>query len=243
MKKIKFHTNLLPATIVQFLIKTLSLFTRVSEKTAHSHLLENEERWREYKEKTGFGFIERQHDFENLKYGSQRNMLSKMLMGGRPLVAARNSCEVISVYNALKDLGDLTEENDFPKLLYYFEKNAIVLKGYFGTSFSGIKKYFKTNGYEIKSFTGRKINKENIDFLEKEYNAYVFMTYNNRYDISDMIHTMSISHEKKGFVIHNSYSRLQYYDSLYDAVIHYNESDGFISRPIVVLGIRKHESI
>ena len=54
MKKIKFHTNLLPATIEQFLIKTLSLFTRVSEKTAHSHLLENEERWREYKEKTGF---------------------------------------------------------------------------------------------------------------------------------------------------------------------------------------------
>ena len=235
----KFNTKILTGSMCVNSLELLSKLTHVSKKTADSHLEENEKNWIEFKRNLGSRYIERQHDLDMFKYGSYRKNLQKMFMGEKPFTASRNSCEVISVYNALENLGVKNEDTTFPRLLNYFEKNASILKGYFGTSFSGIIRYFKKNGYEYVSFMGRKITKENIDYLEKNYETYIFMSYNNTENIADMIHTMSITHEEQGFFIHNSYCKPIFYETLYDAVVKYNSDNGFVSRPIIVMGINK----
>ena len=88
---------------------------------------------------------------------------------------------------------------------------------------------------------GKKIIKENIDFMEKNFETYIFMSYNNTENIADMIHTMSITKEEQGFFIHNSFCQPIYYETLYDAVVKYNSDNGFTSRPIIVMGIKKPE--
>ena len=235
----KFNTKILTGSWCVNSLELLSRLTHVSKKTADSHLEENEKNWAEYKDKSGIRYIERQHDLTMLKYGSYRKTFQKMFMGEKPFVAAYNSCEVISVYNALENLGIKNEETTFPKLLNYFEKNASILKGYFGTSFTGIIRYFKKNGYDYISFMGRKITRENLDLVEKNYETYIFMSYNNTENIADMIHTMSITKEEQGFFIHNSYCKTTCYETLYDAVVKYNLDNGFTSRPIIVMGINK----
>ena len=237
----KFNTKILTGSLCVNSLELLSKLTHVSKKTADSHLEENEKNWREYKDRLGSRYIERQHDLDMFKYGSYRKNLQKMFMGEKPFTASRNSCEVISVYNALENLGVKNEETTFPRLLNYFEKNASILKGYFGTSFSGIIRYFKKNGYDYVSFMGKKIIKENIDFMEKNFETYIFMSYNNTENIADMIHTMSITKEEQGFFIHNSFCKPIYYETLYDAVVKYNSDNGFTSRPIIVMGIKKPE--
>lgn len=235
----KFNTKILTGSLCVNLLELLSKLTRVSKKTADSHLEENEKNWIEFKQNIGSRYIERQHDLDMFKYGSYRKNLQKMFMGDKPFTASRNSCEVISVYNALENLGVKNEDTTFPRLLNYFEKNASILKGYFGTSFSGIIRYFKKNGYGYASFMGKKITEENIDYLEKNFETYIFMSYNNTENIADMIHTMSITREEQGFFIHNSYCKPIFYETLYDAVVKYNSDNGFVSRPIIVMGINK----
>ena len=235
----KFNTKILTGSLCVNSLELLSKLTHVSKKTADSHLEENEKNWREYKDRLGSRYIERQHDLDMFKYGSYRKNLQKMFMGEKPFTASRNSCEVISVYNALENLGVKNEDTTFPRLLNYFEKNASILKGYFGTSFSGIIRYFKKNGYGYASFMGKKITEENIDYLEKNFETYIFMSYNNTENIADMIHTMSITREEQGFFIHNSYCKPIFYETLYDAVVKYNSDNGFVSRPIIVMGINK----
>lgn len=243
MGSLKLSTGLLTGSFCVNSIEFLSKFTRVSKKTSDSHLEENRKNWKEYFSKQNSKYIEKQYEIDMVKYGSYRKLFSKIFMKGQPLVAARNSCEVISVYNALVNLGVQNEETDFPELLNYFEKHACVLKGYFGTSFTGLKKYFLSRGYKVESVAGKNITEENLDRIEKEYATYIFMSYNNTENIIDMIHTMSITKEEKGFVIHNSYAKRIYYPSLYEAVKRYNEPNGFVSRPIIVMGINKPESV
>ncbi|MBP5528421.1 MAG: hypothetical protein J6X80_00045 [Lachnospiraceae bacterium] len=235
----KFNTKILTGSMCVNSLELLSKLTRVSKKTADSHLEENEKNWIEFKQNLGSRYIERQHDLDMFKYGSYRKNLQKMFMGEKPFTASRNSCEVISVYNALENLGVKNEDTTFPRLLNYFEKNASILKGYFGTSFTGVIRYFKKQGYDYISFMGKKINRENLDLVEKNYETYIFMSYNNTENIADMIHTMSITREEQGFFIHNSYCKPVFYETLYDAVVKYNSDNGFVSRPIIVMGINK----
>jgi len=240
MSKRKISTKILTAPFYLGFIEILSKFTGISQSAIDEHFNDNKSNWNDYKSKMKGKYIERQRDLEMLKYGTNRKGLSKIFMGGNELVAARNSCEVISVYNTLRFFDDDSEGSDLPELLKYFEKHGIVLKGYFGSTFYGIVKYFKNRDFECRYFTGRNIDRENMEYLENNFAAYIFMSYNNIDNIIDMIHTMSITKEDKGFVIHNSYNKMCYFDSLYDAVIHYNESNGYKSRPIAVLGINKH---
>ena len=63
------------------------------------------------------------------------------------------------------------------------------------------------------------------------------MSYNNTENILDMIHTMSITRDEKGFFIHNSYCKDEWYPTLYEAVVRYNEDYKMKSRPIIVIGV------
>ena len=235
----KFDTKLVPEKFYVHFSNMLAALSHVSKKTADSHLLENEKNWDEYFSKQKSEYIEKQYELEMLQYGSYRKVLSNIFMKNQKFCAARNACEVISVYNALVNLKLVDENTSFPKLLNYFEKNDSILKGYFGTSFFGIIRYFKKKGFLTEYLIGKNITRENLDRIERNYETYIFMSFNNKDNIADMIHTMSITKEEKGFVIHNSYSKLIFFDSLYDAVIKYNEVFGWVSKPIIVAGIKR----
>ena len=238
MTKRKINTKLLHGQPLLDVLDIISFFTKVSSKKSEGHYINNKEKWPEYFKTKKSKYIETQYELDMLYYGVQDNFLSKLFMGGNEIRAKNNSCEVIAVYNALENMGARNEETDFPELLRYFEHHSAILKGYFGTSITGVNKYFKKNGFDTKALVGKKITHENTAIIEKEYETYIFMSYNNIENIKDMIHTMCISKEEKGFVIHNSYDKVTYYDSLFEAVEKYN-SRCFSSRPIIVIGIRR----
>ncbi len=235
----KLNTKLLCGKPLVDALELLSKMTRVSKKTSDSHLEKNEKSWLEYNEKIKHGYIEYQPELTEFSFGSYRKTFTKWFMNGKPFCAARNSCEVIAVYNALLNMKLADEEHNFPKLLNYFEKNATIMKGYFGTSFAGIIRFFKKNGFDHKWYCGKNITRENIDFLQENYETYIFMSYNNTENIIDMIHTMCITLEDKGYFIHNGFNGLVFFPTLYDAVVKYNERNGYLSRPIIVMGINK----
>ena len=120
----KIDTKILKGMGLLRIEDAMSFFTHVSQKTSAKHLEINSEAFEIYKSRMKSDYIERQHDLENLKFGSQRNLLSKWFLGGREIVAARNSCEVIAVYNSLVALGEKSADTSFPALLYYFEKKS-----------------------------------------------------------------------------------------------------------------------
>lgn len=242
MSKRKFHTNLLSGMALVRFLEILSNLTHVSSKTADSHLEGNKANWSEYLQGHSIKYIENQHALTMLKYGSYRKHFSKWFFNGEDAVAAKNTCGVISVYNSLLYLGVEGEEASFPYLLNYFEKRSSVLKGYFGTSFIGIIKYFKNNGYDYRYVCGKKITEESLKDIEDNYKTFIFVSYNNIESISDMIHTMSITREAEGFTIHNSGSKPEYFGTLYEAVVGYNACNGIKSRPIAVIGIGDKKS-
>ena len=235
----KFDTKIINGKPLVDSLELLSKMTRVSKKISDSHLEENEKNWVAFNEKNRFGYIENQHDLEDFHFGSYNKTFQKWFMGEKKFCAARNSCEVVAVYNALLNMKLVDEEHNFPKILNYFEKNATILKGYFGTSFSGIIKFFKRNGFEYKWVCGKNITREKVDEIEANFETYLFMSYNNIENIVDMIHTMCVTKEEKGFFIHNAFNGLIYFTSLYDAVVKYNEVNGWKSRPIIVMGVNR----
>lgn len=235
-------TNLIngkPLVIVEDIISKL---THVSQKTSDKHYEENLIPWKNYLESMKSPYIERQHDLTILKFGSYKKLFHKLLSWKGEITASGCSCEVIAAYNALVFLENAHKnENSFPKLLNYFEKRNTILKGYFGTSIVGLIKYFNQGEYEDTYLYGRKINEEALTQIQENYSVYIFMSYNNSENIVDMIHTMCITRSEEGFFIHNSYGKPIFYNSLYEAVVKYNEYGESHSRPIAVIGIRSRK--
>ncbi len=234
----KFNTKLLPGITIISFFEVLCKLTKISKKHADSHFEENRKKWAEYRKTHTSKYLEDQHDFAMLQYGRYNKFLNNIFMKGRPINASANTCGVLATFNVLKYLGD---DNDdlFPELLNAFETRCLVLKGYFGTSFVGILNFLKKKGYESKLFIGRKVTKENMDYLENEYGAFILLAYNNAENVADMIHYISITKEENGFVKHNSYDQVVCYPTLYEAVINYNRTDSNKSKPIGVAGVRK----
>lgn len=216
----------------------LANLSHVPDRIACVHLDKNEKIWEDYLRNKPIKYIEDQHSLTFLEFGRCRKLWDKLFSGGRSINAAFCSCEVIAIYNALLNLNQNGSYPSFPKLLYYFEKRYTMLSGYFGTSILGLYRYFSENGYRAEYFSGKKITKENVDRLEKEYDTYVFMSFNDSKNVTNMIHTMCITKEAEGYFIHNAYSNT-FYESLFDAVKNYNSYKDNVSAPIIVMGIKK----
>lgn len=219
----------------------LSKISRVSKETAQSHYTENIEAWKEYKNSKSFKYIENQHELNALKYGCDKKLYRKWFNNNRDLRASNNCCEVAALFNSILSVSGPDDRFDFPNLLEYFETNGTILKGYFGTSIKAIVRFLKKNGFDCDSVTGRNITKERLDDIQKDYDAYLFMSYNNTKNIPDMIHTVSVTREEGSYVSHNSFDPVVKYESLYDAVLKYNSYRDCISRPITVVGFKKNE--
>ncbi len=238
-KEKKISTKIVPFFVLLSGFDFMSKFGHLTQAEADDHLDENMEKWKEMCSKYNIKYIENQGAMSPFTYGKYNAKLSKRLLNDAPFCGSTNTCGVIAVFNALKGMGITEDYVEFPNLLNYFETRSVILNGYFGTSFKGLVKFFKDKGFDIKFFSGRKINKDNMDFLEENYTSFIFMSFNNKDNVYDMMHHMCITKEEKGFYIHNSYNKENNFPTLYDAVTRYNASNGKVSKPIAVCGIRK----
>ncbi len=203
-------------------------------------------------------FIENQWELTDFFYGQVGPFSRRLFFHGKQVSAADNSCEVIALYNALvalavkKDQGssvyDASQQlsdgvlekkghraPDFPELLFHFSQKGICAQGAFGTSPRAIEKELLRRGFQVQSYTGRRITKESMCEAQKA-EAWIFSAFNRGQNPFSMVHTMCITKERTGFQVHNDYAGSRIYPSLYRAVTGYNGGAG---HPITVLAIRR----
>lgn len=193
----------------------------LSEEQIKTHRDWNDETWKLYVESHG-----------EPKYIEQQNSLKKYIYGNHN--ADYNTCEVIATYNALKALGD-KDNKTFPELIQIFETSGIVLKGEWGTSPISVNKYFENHGYKTDMIYGDKINEKSLSKMSKDHDTYILTAYNNKTNLGEQVHTVSITVENGKYVIHNNGDDKRY-NSLEEAIKGFNNGKG---EPISVIGISK----
>ncbi len=166
-------------------------------------------------------YIEHQKDMDDLYYGKRFR-------------ASYNACEVIAAYNALIDLTDHKPDISFPELLAEFEQNGLVRKGAWGTDLQWIDRFLCENGYTVRKLTGRRITAEAVQDLERTCRTFIMTAYNDRDDIMQMIHTVTVTCSADGiYSVHNAGDD-RVYRSLSEAVFSFNHQKG---RVISLIGI------
>lgn len=198
----------------------------ISEKKAKKHKNANEEEW-----------AVNQNEYKKGDYIEYQDKMSTMQYGNCP--ARTNACEVIAAYNALQSLTGGNGTEDFPDLLYHFERDGITAYGELGTSPQAIHSYFTENGYATKMIAGKQISSECVQEISDQYTTYIMTAYNDQSNLESQIHTVSITRERTvggdKYVMHNDYAGAKTYDSLEDAVFEYNTGNG---EPISLIGIK-----
>lgn len=217
-------------------------------------------------------YIEHQNKLEEMLYGvdsgsSVDEIRDALFMDGDRMTAVGNTCEVIAMYNAVVALnnGDVSVGMDFPDLLRICEQNGIIFHGYFGTDPENISEYFnELEGYEAEMISGSDVSVSSADnciaYIQDNYDTYILTAYNDKDDVSQTlnnisngdiknvpnewggIHTVCITKEENGYVIHNkgySDDDEKEYSTLEEAVNGFNEGNG---RPISLIGIRKESN-
>lgn len=102
------------------------------------------------------------------------------------------------------------QENASPdsmvELISSFERNGAVLNGKFGVAPRAIYEYFTERGFETIAVTDNNI--EVINHIGNDFCAIIVTAYNNKNDITDMIHMVYITRRENGeYVIHNGYRK------------------------------------
>lgn len=188
----------------------------------------NKQAWEKYKEDymTESMYIEQQSGLTGLQYGTANGFEEWLFFGDEEMTAAKNTCEVIAVYNALSYLEDGNPQVDFPDLLRDFSNDGIVLNGVWGTSPTSLQEYIDDLGYDTKMFYDDDINESTLNTTEKRYDTYILTAYNEAGDITKGVHTVSITCEEDGkYYIRNNGDATPY-ASLYDAVTGFNSGKG-----------------
>lgn len=180
-------------------------------------------------------YIENQASWSDVKYGNKSTM-------------DKTGCGIIASYNALLALGESVSEQTMVDLISRYEQNGAVLYGEFGTSPLQIVKCFEEKGYDVTL----SISKEEaaINDIGDNSDTVIATVYNNKYNVMDQLHTVSITKDANGkFSIHNtglfdsnanSYLAKDNnglgYDTLHDAICDVSGGD---SMNISVIGISK----
>ena len=181
------------------MVKILSLFTlvKISRKrrnenqTANKKVLEAASA-----EENGFfspnHFIENQNEWEQVRFGR-----STMRYSG---------CEIMAVYNALLDLGNEMTAQSMAELISEFERKGAAIRGKWGCTPKSIYKYLVRRGYRATMTTSA--NPDTINAIGENSRSIIITAYNDRNDIRNMIHTISITKDDLGtYTLHNAYKR------------------------------------
>lgn len=165
------------------------------------------------------GFIEDQNNYEDLLFGEATLKYS--------------GCEIISVFNALNNLG-AKRIVTIPGLISHFEKDGMIFSGKFGTAPTALQDYFKANGYETVFTT----KEQEFASIGANYKTFILTMYNDRNDISKEVHTINISKENTMYTIHNAYGNgivLGPFNSIPAAIKNINNGK---AKGISLIGIR-----
>ena len=166
-----------------------------------------------------YGYIENQHDYNDMYYGNKTISFC--------------GCEIIATYNAIYDLTG-KHEIDLPEMINDFEKDGIVLSGFFGTAPKAIDDYLKKHGF--KTITSSK--KEEYDEIGEKSDALILTVFNDKYDIFNMVHTINITKNGNKYFMHNNgyNSYLEPYYSISDLLARMNKGN---AKDIFLIGIIK----
>lgn len=127
-----------------------------------------------------------------MKFGSKENV--NMSTSG---------CGVMATYNALLALGEDVSSQTMVEMISEFEKEALG-GGAYGVSPGAVYDYFDERGYEVhKTYS---TDPEVVNSLGEYSDTIIVTAYNNKNDITEMVHNVSITKNEEGkYEIHNAY--------------------------------------
>ena len=165
-------------------------------------------------------YIENQDDYNDMYYGNQTISFC--------------GCEIIATYNAIYDLTG-KHEIDFPFIIDSFEKDGIVLSGFFGTSPKSIEDFFNKKGFKTISSS----KKEDYDKIGENSDALILTIFNDKYNVFNMVHSFNITKRNGKYYIHNNgYNcHLVSYNSISDLLLKINNGN---AKDIFLIGIIKN---
>ena len=141
-------------------------------------------------------FIENQAEWGKIVFGT-----------GKKADMAHSGCGIIAVYNALKALGEKVSPDMMAMLISSFERHGAIFSGKLGTAPNAIYDYFIENGYDAIQTDSSDTNK--LNEIGAAYDVAIVTAYNDKYDITEQIHTICITENDRGeYVLHNAYYRL-----------------------------------
>lgn len=137
-------------------------------------------------------YIENQNEWEEVLYGwgSHHNM-------------KYSGCEIIATFNALKALGKADSPDYMAELIEEYEKHGAALWGEFGVSPSAICAYMKRQGLAV--VTVKKDDDQSLNAADSRCGIFIATVYNDAKDITAQIHTVCITKEDNGYILHNAY--------------------------------------
>lgn len=182
------------------------------------------------------GYIVAQSELKEFCFGKKNQVLDRFVLNNKPLNGAKNTCEVIAVYNAWNALTQNKETECFPALLSWFEHKGAVLWGYFGTSPTAALTFFNEKGYSCDILYEKEMTERTLDRFARQYQVFLLTSFNDANDLMQQIHTMCVVKTKKAFQMYNDYMGNRRYPSLYAAVYGYRAPKA-VSRPICLIGI------
>lgn len=175
------------------------------------------------------GYICRQSSLAGYWYGKKKAFyqLFSFLRAscfGKAITADFNSCEVIALFNVLNSLG---KNADIADLLAGFEREGIVKKGYFGTSIWTLKRYLDKEGIDNQISYGEEVGTASC-------NSYIVTLYNDKDDISQMIHTMAIIKKDDVYSMYNAHGGIIKGSSIGDCIEKYGKGKSRIISTICI---------
>lgn len=181
-------------------------------------------------------FIENQQEWGNILYGKDSDYPIIEHITNTSNMAA-SGCEVIAVANALTNLGKKLDNDAMALLIMNFEQDGMVLNGVFGTSPMALYEYMLDKGYEASYITST--DPTEIKHFAQDYRTFIVTGYNDRNDISRMVHTVCITKNYNGtFTVHNSGSGPYTYPTFYEAVQSINYGSAGNCEPIMITRVR-----
>ena len=131
-------------------------------------------------------------------------------------------CGLIAVYNALFDLTG-KHEIEFPFIIDNFEKNGIVLSGFFGTSPKSIEDFLNLKGFKTISSS----KKDDYDKIGENSDALILTKYNDKNNIFNTVHTINITKKNGKYYIHNDGKNCHLipYNSISDLLLKINNGN------------------
>lgn len=233
----KFWASFIPKHVSnRIVLSVYQIFTwipvpqKIREKNYHSNLERlNNADWDFWTLPTAF--IENQSEWDQILFGTGPHHNMKY-----------SGCEIMAVYNARKVLTGTGSPESMAELIREFEAGGAALKGEFGVSPRAIETYFKKHGFLVAA--ANKGDAESLKKVDDQSKVLIATVYNDVNDITRQVHTVCITKEGNGYVLHNAYRRDKNgkytasapYAALSDAI---GGISGYDTKLLYLIGIEK----